>query len=165
MGHSLCLGRLSPRAPDLAHPPRSGVGACYGLIREERRRRKSGSLPRLESERCPRDYYGVDYYFSERQGRSTKFEVHSGAKVLRAAAAPADRRLPASRGLSLDRRFSDDPCPAVARFPAIGGGAFARGNVLSDPTAVALYRRDRGVLVFSGARETRPRDASPDAPP
>lgn len=164
MGHSLCLGRLSPRAPDLAHPPRSGVGACYGLIREERRRRKAGTEPRLESERCPRVYYGVDYY--EVAGKMVcKYEVHSGAKVLRAAAAPADRRLPASRGLSLDRRFSDDPCPAVARFPAIGGNAFARGNVLSDPTAVALYRRDRGVLVFSGARETRPRDASPDAPP
>ena len=164
MGHSLCLGRLSPRAPDLAQPPRSGVGACYGLIREERHRRAI-SEPRLESERCPRDYYGVDYYENHGKTDNCKYEVHSGAKVLRAAAAPADRRLPASRGLSLDRRFSDDPCPAVARFPAVGGKGNCRGNVLSDPTAVALYRRDRGVLVFSGARETRPRDASPDAPP
>ena len=98
MGHSLCLGRLSPRAPDLAQPPRSGVGACYGLIREDRRRRKAGTEPRLESERCPRVYYGVDYY--EVAGKmACKFEVHSGAKVLRAAAAPADRRLSASRGL------------------------------------------------------------------
>ena len=145
-------------------PLRFDAGMLYGLIREERRRNACNSEPRLDEDKCPDLYYGVDLF--EKNGKMIcKYEVHSGAKVLRAAAAPADRRLPASRGLSLDRRFSDDPCPAVARFPAVGGGGNSRGNVLSDPTAVALYRRDRGVLIFSGSREARPRDASPDAPP
>ena len=89
---------------------------CYGMIKEERRR-INNSEPRLESDKCPHDYYGVDYYERESQERSIRFEVHSGAKVLRAAAAPADRRLPAFRAL-LSRGTSDDPSPQRGSRPA-----------------------------------------------
>ena len=57
--------------------------------------------------------YVTDVYVPATDGKTDNcyFEVHSGAKVLRAAAAPADRRLPASRGLPFPR------APTVLRGP------------------------------------------------
>lgn len=82
-------------------PLRFDAGMLYGLIREERRRNKCGSEPRLDEDKCPDLYYGV-FYGSHAGKMACKYEVHSGAKVLSRAAAPADRRRPA-------RFFSPEP--------------------------------------------------------
>ena len=81
-------------------PLRFDAGMLYGLIREERSR-NSNWEPRLDEDKCPDLYYGV-FYGSHAGKMACKYEVHSGAKVLSRAAAPADRRRPA-------RFFSPEP--------------------------------------------------------
>ncbi|KAH8076419.1 hypothetical protein JL721_418 [Aureococcus anophagefferens] len=103
---------------------RVGGGArcmCYRVIRDAKRR-IANHLPRAEDDQCPA-YYGVDYRES-RGARTCQFTVHEGTKTLAQKSAPADPRFEA---------FGS------------GGGGNTRGNVLSHPTAVAVYRRDLGV--------------------
>ena len=56
-----------------------------------------------------------------------------------------------------------DRCAGLDRDTREFWREFAAGP--ARQAMMALYRRDRGVLIFSGSREARPRDASPDAPP
>ncbi|EGB02615.1 hypothetical protein AURANDRAFT_68718, partial [Aureococcus anophagefferens] len=94
-------------------------GMCYRVIRDAKRR-MSNVPPRAEDDQCPA-YYGVDYIV-EKGKAVCKFTVHEGTKTLKMKSAPAD-----------------------PRFETFGHNAGSRGNTLSHPTAVAVYRRDLGV--------------------
>jgi len=66
---------------------------CYRVIRDAKRRTSGYAKPRAEDDQCPA-YYGVDYITIKSGGKLTcRFTVHEGTKTLRAASAPADRRL------------------------------------------------------------------------
>ncbi|KAH8045910.1 hypothetical protein JL722_13962 [Aureococcus anophagefferens] len=98
---------------------RARARMCYRVIRDAKRR-VGGHPPRAEDDQCPA-YYGVDYRTAGGK-LCAAYTVHEGTKTLREKSAPAD-----------------------PRFEAFSGGGM-RGNVLKHPTAVAVYRRDLGVL-------------------
>mmetsp|Transcript_18445 Transcript_18445/g.64037 ORF Transcript_18445/g.64037 Transcript_18445/m.64037 type:complete len:557 (-) Transcript_18445:257-1927(-) len=98
---------------------RARARMCYRVIRDAKRR-IANAPPRAEDDQCPA-YYGVDFVSNNGSRNGGKlvcqYTVHEGMKTLKMKSAPAD-----------------------PRFEAIGHNAGSRGNVLSHPTAVAVYR-------------------------